>query len=220
MTEYMSLAAARETARDTERLAGLIGVPYPEWAKNCHSISLKLLKSGAFGPGRIARGWAEGVTGQHSWLVLGPDVYHPAVAVVDPTIAFYLKEKGRQGTLDGILVAQASALSHTPHGRGSIWGRGRPDEPEGEIIELAPRFELSDAARFFLSDDILGPLDRRGWSQLANGAMEQWPAGEIIAAMDDTPLLRALVPIDVLGMVTQRNPGGLYLADLPDTSAS
>jgi hypothetical protein len=29
--------------------------------------------------------------------------------------------------------------------------------------------------------------------------------------MDDTPDLEALVPIDLLGMLTDRNPGGLYL---------
>jgi hypothetical protein len=28
--------------------------------------------------------------------------------------------------------------------------------------------------------------------------------------MDDTEALRALVPIDRLGMLTDRNPGGLY----------
>jgi hypothetical protein len=43
--------------------------------------------------------------------------------------------------------------------------------------------------------------------------MEGWPSSEIIAAMDDTDELRALVPIDILGMVTDRNPGGLYLSE-------
>ena len=40
--------------------------------------------------------------------------------------------------------------------------------------------------------------------------VEDWPAGEIFAAMDDTEGLKALVPIDKLGMLTDRNPGGLY----------
>jgi hypothetical protein len=37
-----------------------------------------------------------------------------------------------------------------------------------------------------------------------------FPAGEFLAAMDDTPATSALVPIDRLGMLTDRNPGGLY----------
>ena len=40
-----------------------------------------------------------------------------------------------------------------------------------------------------------------------------WPFGEFIAAMDDTPDVTALVPIDLLGMYTDRNPSGLYLRE-------
>jgi hypothetical protein len=223
MTGYMSLDEARKTARDTEMLAKLIDVPYEGWAKNCHSISLKLLKTGMFGPGRIARGWAQGVTGQHSWIVLGDDVYARQAVIVDPTWIFYLQEKSLAGSRKGIQADYAFRLTHSPHGHGSIWSYGRPGDPSGEIIELTPSFELSREAKLFLSDDVLGPLDRQGWQQLASGAMEEWPAGEIIAAMDDTPELAALVPIDILGMLTPRNPGGLYLPDaepeLPDGPA-
>ena len=61
---------------------------------------------------------------------------------------------------------------------------------------------------------VVGPLDYGGWSILANYCpVEGWPAGEIYAAMDDTPALKSLVPIDRLGMLTNRNPGRLYLRE-------
>lgn len=45
---------------------------------------------------------------------------------------------------------------------------------------------------------------------LANGPMQGWPAPEIIEAMMDTDGLGALVPIDIRGMLTGRNPGEAY----------
>lgn len=59
---------------------------------------------------------------------------------------------------------------------------------------------------------MVGPLDRPGWMRLASCPVGGWPAAEVLAAMDDTPALQTLVPIDRLGMLTDRNPGGLYLA--------
>lgn len=38
-----------------------------------------------------------------------------------------------------------------------------------------------------------------------------WPAAEIVAAMCETPNLQSLVSVDLAGMLTDRNPGGLYL---------
>jgi hypothetical protein len=39
-----------------------------------------------------------------------------------------------------------------------------------------------------------------------------WPAGEIIEAVCDTPGLgEVIVPVDRIGMLTDRNPDGLYL---------
>ena len=40
--------------------------------------------------------------------------------------------------------------------------------------------------------------------------MEDWPAGPILTAMAETRGLKALIPIDILGMNTDLNPGGLY----------
>jgi hypothetical protein len=45
---------------------------------------------------------------------------------------------------------------------------------------------------------------------LANAPVEGWPAREILTAMAATPRLAACVPIDILGMVTDLNPKGLY----------
>ncbi len=58
---------------------------------------------------------------------------------------------------------------------------------------------------------MLGPLDRRGWATLAHAPVEGWPAGEILGAMCDSGM-EAVVPIDIIGMLTDRNPSGLYLA--------
>jgi hypothetical protein len=215
------LVAAQSAARNPHRLAAMIGIPVSKWVGRCHEVSLALLKTGEFGKGRVARGMANGVVSQHSWIVLDEDVYSERAVIVDATNPVFhdLYDMGRRdaastGTGTPILVtATATGKSHTPHGMGDIWKAGRPDYPTGEIVQLTPTFELSADAKLFLSDDTLGPLDRRGWAQLANGPMQGWPASEIIAAMDDTDRLRALVPIDILGMLTLRNPQGLYLAD-------
>jgi hypothetical protein len=83
-----------------------------------------------------------------------------------------------------------------------------PSHHGGPGIELTPANPLSTEAADFL--DLLGPLDLRGWGEVAHLPVEGWPAGEIIAAMCDTPGLGALVPVDIQGMVTDRNPSGLY----------
>jgi hypothetical protein len=219
MTTYLTLEQAREAAADAWALGELIGVPYGRWSGKCHEVSFQLLSTGRFGPGRVARGWSPAVIGQHSWIVLGPDVYASDAVIVDPTITPYLRKHGMAGTnrpggLPDIQVEYAHDLSHRAHGHGSIWeGQNKPCPGGGPIIELTPGFELSEAAKFFLSEDILGPLDRRGWGQLANGPMQEWPAAEIIRAMYDTPELKMLVPVDIIGMLTDHNPGKCYLTE-------
>jgi hypothetical protein len=206
---YYDLERAQEVAGIPETLADVIGIPYENWTGKCHEVSKRLLDTDLFGPGRIARGWALGVRDQHSWIVLAEDVYDPDAVVVDPTI--WHNRLGHPHK--GILVAiQWEIDTHHPHGEGSILQHAKPARGDGPVIELTPGFRLSEEARSFLK--LLGPLDYRGWMQLANGPMQGWPAGEIIAAMDDTKLLRAAVPIDILGMVTRRNPMGRYLQDL------
>jgi len=207
----LRLASAREVASQPQALAEQIGIPIDKWVNRCHEVSLALLKTGAFGSGRIARGWANGVVGQHSWIVLSDDVYDPSSVIVDATHPSFHRLYELSGGKTPILVTEGAAeRSHRPHGSGSRIEAGPPECGDGEPLWLTPQAELSDEAQDFLS--LCGPLDRRGWANLANGPMRDWPAGEIIAAMDDTPEVAALVPIDILGMVTPRNPNGLYLA--------
>lgn len=196
----MNLKQAKLIAADTGRLATLIDVPYEEWAHNCHSISLKLLKTGEFGTGRIARGWANGVRGQHSWIVLGNYVYDPRAIIVDPTIWSYVPD------IDGIVVLR-NMKDRAPHGAGSIYDAAKPAAGDGKPIELTPVKPFSRAAQSFLAE--LGPLDMKGWMQLANSPVQGWPAKEILTAMVDSKM-GVYVPIDILGMVTDLNPKGLY----------
>jgi hypothetical protein len=215
--EFLTLEQASGAALAVGQLAELIGIPYQDWANQCHKVSIRLLRTGRFGPGRVARGMAEGVGSQHSWIVLGWDVYDPDAVLVDPTIVPLLRLRGaeRAEAMPDIRVGYARKLTNRPHGAGSIWAYGRPAEPTGPVIELTPSFELSRNARQFL--EILGPLDHLGWMQLASGPMQEWPAGEILAAIADTPALgRSIPPIDHLGMLTDLNPDELYLnpADL------
>jgi hypothetical protein len=157
---------------------------------------------------RVARGFCDGVGGQHSWVVIGGDCYNPK-AIVDPTLWSYRDD------VRGIYVGSTSTYRHRPHGAGSIWDYGKPVRGSGKIIQLTPSRPLSRFALSFL--ELVEPLDHAGWSHLAHAPVEGWPAGEILAAIDDTEELAALVPIDRLGMLTDRNPGNLYL-ESPQTT--
>jgi hypothetical protein len=150
---------------------------------------------------RVARGWCKGV-GVHSWAVIG-DPYSPDVVIVDPTLWSYDPD------VEGIWVGTAKDGRHRPQGAGSIWEHGRPPEPVDEPIALTPKVPLSRFAQQFLAE-MVGPLDYVGWMSLANSPVGGWPAAEIIAAMDDTQAVRAAIPMDILGMLTDRNPSGLY----------
>jgi hypothetical protein len=107
-----------------------------------------------------------------------------------------------------IYVAKASKRPHTPHGAGSIWQYGPPPEPVGPIIELA--VDPGDAGRDFLRLAAPDGLDQRGWGVLAHAPVQGWPAKDTFTAMNATPKLSALIPIDILGMVTDVNPKELY----------
>lgn len=195
----------------TEALGGLEG-----WAHQCHAASIHLVKSGALPPGsRVARGTAAGVGGQHSWVVVSTDgnladCYADNALVLDPTLWSYRRD------VVGVWVGESPTVyEHTPFGKGpDIMAMGRPPYPVEDPIPLDPEaFErLSPMARHWVTR-MFGPLDRRGWIDLANHTtVTGWPAAEIIAAMDDTRELSPFVPVDRLGMLTDRNPGGLYLA--------
>lgn len=190
---------------DVTAVAEAIGIPVKQWDFNCHGISLAIVKSGLLGEfARVARGTANGVPGQHSWIVLGHDCYSLKATVVDPTLWTYSSD------VDGIYVGDPMTHQHTPHGAGSIWAYGQPHHDGGTTITLTPSLPLGREARSFLG--LIEPLDRLGWGELAHSPVGGWPAGEILAAMDDTLELMGLVPIDRIGMLTDRNPNGLYLA--------
>jgi hypothetical protein len=175
-----------------------------KWSHRCHEASLTLIRSGVFGRlrARVARGFADGVSSQHSWVVMGMNCYDRTATIIDPTLWSY------DSNVEGIWTGSLEDEVHRPHGMGSIWDYGKPRPATGTLIKLTPKKKLSDTAKDFLK--MVGPQDRMGWQVLANSPVEGWPAGEILAAMDDTVLLTALVPIDKLGMLTDRNPGHYY----------
>lgn len=185
-----------------DQFEATVGAPLETFHHQCHAASIALVKSGVLGDGaRVARGTCPGVGGQHSWVVLG-DPYYPDVPVVDPTLWSYLD--GAPELWEG----RAHIRPHTPHGAGSIWDWGRPVAGDGPIIKLDG---LSRDAELFLQ--LLGPLDRRGWLNLFSAPVGGWPAAEVYAAAWQSDELGALVRIDLVGMLTDLNPSGLYLPD-------
>lgn len=188
------------TVEDIEKLLG--GDFETKTRHACHQVSLAIVKAGWFDGARVARGFCEGVSSQHSWVAVG-DPYDQDAPIIDATWWSYNAE------VEPIYVGFLSEGWHHPHGNASIFDWGKPEHGGGPDIELTPSFTLSERAEDFL--DLLGPLDRQGWAVLSSAPVLDWPAGEIFAAMDDTPQLKALLKVDILGMTTDRNPGGLYL---------
>lgn len=178
-----------------------LGGDLDQWAGRCHEASLRVVKT--TGVGRVARGVARGVPSQHSWITLG-DPYDEEAAIIDPTLWSY------DGGVTGVWRGTLADGRHVPHGAGSIWEWGRPSPGDGPVITL-PTDGLSREAQAFLR--MLGPLDMEGWSVLAHAPVGGWPAGEIIAAMYGVDRLSQHIPIDIVGMVTDLNPSGLYLPD-------
>lgn len=188
------------TVEDVERA---LEHPFMYTAQDCHGVSIALLQAGLV-QGRVARGWCAGVVSQHSWIVLGDDCYAEDAEIVDATLWSYRDD------VEGVWEGTAAHGWHVPHQAGFIWDAPQPTAGPGPVVHLTPREALSTEAQLFL--DVVGPLDILGWHQLIHSPVQGWPAAEIIAACDDTPQLKALIPVDILGMLTDRNPGGLYLA--------
>src|ERR1700728_2097362 len=137
----MGTEQAERVADDVERLAEVIGLPFARWARQCHAVSVKLLYSGEFGRGRIARGTCKGVGGQHSWIVLGDDCYDERATVVDPTLWSYVRAQ------TGIFVGRnRQGAWHVPHGAGFFINAGMPCTHGGDFISLTPDGELSAEA--------------------------------------------------------------------------
>jgi hypothetical protein len=178
--------------------------PIEELAHLCHGASLALVRSGLLPEGsRVARGSARGVGAQHSWVLVDPQngPYDQSIWVVDITLWSYVPDVPR------LYVAKARRWPHIPHGYGSIWrGAYRPPDPVEDVIYL----DVPPSARKFLEVACPDGLDRRGWQALFNSPMQGWPSAEVVEAARQHPVLRNLVPIDIVGMLTDENPGGLY----------
>ena len=176
--------------------------PLDHWHHHCHGASVAVVNAELF-TCRVARGWCDGVDGQHSWVVTGKDCYDVDAEIIDPTLWSYDPE------IKGVYLTTNMNARYKPHGQGSIWDWGKPEAAAEEPIQLDPGDKpFSDQAKLFL--DMLGPLDRKGWATLAHAPVEEWPAAEILPAINRT--VGPLVPIDIIGMITNENPGELYLA--------
>lgn len=188
---------------DHHEIAEAIDMPVERWFHQCHSVSLKIIKAGFVPGGRVARGTAIGVGGQHSWIVDGRDCYAPDARIIDPTLWSYVDG------VDPIWVGTPkSRFQHTPHGAGSIWQWGKPSNVRPGPDRPFPRDGLSKQACDFL--DMVEPLNDSGWMVLFSHApVGGWPVGEIIAAADATDM-GWMIPIDRIGMLTDLNPEGLY----------
>lgn len=180
-----------------------LGGSLMKWKHQCHAASYALVKAGV--ADRVARGWCLGVGGQHSWAVIGMDCYDKKATIIDPTLWSY------DSTVMGIWMGTMRDGRHQPHGYGHFSMHEMPMYHGGEVVNLTPRKPLSKEARKFL--DSIGPLDHPGWAQLAKFPVGGWPAAEIIDAMVNTEGLKVFVPIDIVGMLTDRNPGGIYLRE-------
>jgi hypothetical protein len=181
------------------------GISRAAMTHQCHAVSLAIVRSGQLGKGaRVARGTCLGLASQHSWVTVG-DPYDPGSPIVDATLWSYRPDV--QGCWNGTLAD----LLHVPHGAGTPAEEDFPRSVSGGVtgeVLLKPSRPLSRAAHEFLAG--IGPLDIQGWFRMAHLPVQGWPSAEIIRAMYDTPVLRAFVPIDIVGMVTDVNPGGLY----------
>lgn len=186
-----------------EDFAEMVGKPLSDYAHQCHAASNALVQSGQLpGPDdwRVARGSCKYVPGQHSWVVRG-DVYRPSL-IIDPTLWSY-RDKDPE-----VLVCGKRLGWHVPHGSGTLTPFDWPVSGTGRAIFLDSTGLSDEAIEFLLN---VGPLDAQGWARLASGPVEAgWPAAEIIDRMLDDPALRALVPIDIQGHLTDRNPSGIY----------
>jgi hypothetical protein len=193
------VAVFKLTIKEVEEAIGLLEY----WEQNCHGASLALVHSGLLPEGsRVARGWAQGVGSQHSWAMVAPTttVYDGANQVVDITLHGYVPKAPR------LYIAKARAWPHVPHGAGELRQKG----PE----RLGPRIDLdvalSPSAKAFLKMWAPRGLDYKGWMTLFNGPMQGWPSRELVLAGYQTKAIRATIPIDIIGMLTDENPSKLY----------
>lgn len=178
-------------------------LPRSAWHTNTKQVAHDLVRSGLLPTCRVVVGFVSGVEGEHSWVTTSWDVYDKYALIVDPTMWTFRADIPDvwMGTLhDGL---------HHPKGEGFIWDSGYPENSSFQDTILLPQNGLSTYAKYFLSR--VEPLNVAGWTALMRLPMQGWPAGEILARMKEVPTLAPLVPEDLEGMLTEKNPGNLYL---------
>jgi hypothetical protein len=207
-----------DVAELAQKVAGHNG---ESWAHNCHLASIQIVKSGLYPGSRVARGAARGVGGQHSWVVLArdedilADCYAEQAKILDPTLWSY------DAAVTEIWTGR-NLRRHMPHGLGTMELDFLPtyDGTSRDEIEMPAAIAetLSYKARdFLLKVGAMGYSSRRialpprNWMAIANAPILGWPAAEINEAMYRTPGLSPFTRIDIVGMLTTINPGGLYL---------
>lgn len=187
-----------------------IGIPRDKWANRCHEVAYALLVSSLMDDvtARMARGWAQGISSQHSWIVTGNDVYDKTAKIIDPTYA------SNRGSRPMIMIVD-NLTSHSPHGYGEF--SKFPESKGGK--EFLPEF-VSPSTRLWadMASMEVGPLDAFWWAKMFSGPMGGWPSRELVNWAYEEPALRALIPIDIVGMLTDRNPRGLYLRPSIDST--
>lgn len=202
-SELLSDLRRRLTVGAVERA---IDTPRELWQNRCHEISLALLKSNLFDgvEARMARGAGMHIGSQHSWIVTGRDVYDDKAIVVDPTWSSTVMSKP-------LVMFVPNLTAHRPHGYGEF--EKYPPHGDGEEIGPPdPSQRLSDwikVARLANGE----PLDLKFWVGMVHGPMLGWPSAEVVDWLCSVSTMVAFVPIDLQGMLTDRNPNGLYLRD-------
>jgi hypothetical protein len=194
----------------TTAIESAIG-PLDKWAHQCHAASLALVRSGVLqdhigGTWRVARGVCKGVGGQHSWTVQG-DVYDRTALIVDITLWSYDAEQDRVwvGTM-------GEDKLHRPFGDNDIWAAGCPLPGDGPDMPLDLPPGHRGSPFYNMLRDHVAYTDRAFWMRLwSSNCMLGWPAAELLETFLDTyPDCAGLVPVDIIGMLTDRNPDGLY----------
>lgn len=176
--------------------------PIEKFHHQCHAASLALVKSGVL-PGknwRVARGWSRGIGGQHSWAVQG-DPYARSSRVVDITMWSYQRHIAK-------IYCPKNLYDHEPHGYGYLVPQviERPSIPE--VTDL-PLERLSDETLEWLQMRYPNGIGMQDLNRLVNGPMLAWNSREFIGALS-LSRYKQFVPIDIRGMLTDENPGGLY----------
>ena len=155
-----------------------------------------------------------GVGSQHSWVVLSGrpgSMFEKKVPILDPTLWTYRDD------VEGLYFNTAGGTPwHTPKGAGDLWDFSCPQSVGGD--ELIPREPITGGATAFLAflkAQVGGPLSYGWWMRFFSQCPMANPPilRELIDACYRDERIRGTIPIDIVGMLTDHNPGGLYMAD-------